>query len=95
MKNTTRSVGLGCLIEFWLMGMEGLGLIEVVGPERKHMETVEPFYSGRMKETMINLFSLFSEFWCLNLKEGGFVCVCVIHWCCQLLIFVTVCVEHW
>ena len=43
MKNTTRSVGLGYPVEFWLMGMEGLGLTEVVGLERKHMETVEPF----------------------------------------------------
>jgi hypothetical protein len=43
MKNTTRSVGLGYPGEFWLTGMEGLGLIEVVGLERKHMETVEPF----------------------------------------------------
>jgi len=41
MKNTTRSVGQGYPVEFWLMGMEGLGLIEVVGLERKHMETVE------------------------------------------------------
>jgi len=43
MKNNARSVGLGYPVEFWLMGMESLGLIEVVGLERKHVETVEPF----------------------------------------------------
>ena len=34
--------------------------------------------------------TLFSEFWCLNLKEDGFLCV--IYWCCQLLILVNMCV---
>lgn len=43
MKSTTRSVGLGYPVEFWLKGVEGLGLFEVVGLERKHMETMEPF----------------------------------------------------
>ena len=36
--------------------MEDLGLIEVVGPERKPVETVEPFFCNDcMKETMSNL----------------------------------------
>jgi hypothetical protein len=91
MKSTAGSVGLGYWVEFLVSG-DG-GSMPVWGSrtgKEPHGERGTFFVTDKWRKLwLIYSLTLFSECWCLNLKQGAFLCV--ICWCYQLLIFVNVC----